>query len=125
MSRTAEPLFHDHQSLDSVLAELLSALRRRDAHGSYRELDLFWARLAMHIRAEHLHLFPVLLSAVTDDREPSASEVKTVIDDLRRDHEFFMRELAAAIATMKRIERIARVFPRAPRAVNLPPWSCS
>ena len=103
MSRATATLLHDHQSLDTVLQELRSALSQAEVQESYRRLDLFWARLAMHIRAEHLHLFPTILRAVTDDGQPSLSEATAAIDELRRDHEFFMRELAAAISTMREL----------------------
>lgn len=56
-------LAHDHSELDSTLAGLVSALFEGDAARSLERLDLFWARLAMHIRAENLYLFPALLRA--------------------------------------------------------------
>ena len=52
-----------------------------------------WARLAVHIRTEHLHLFPAIA------RRVNAAE--RAIDRLRADHDFFMRELAQAIAILR------------------------
>jgi hypothetical protein len=57
-------LASDHDELDELLDKLFASF---DASGSveqiYQKLDLFWARLAVHIRAEHLHLFPLILGA--------------------------------------------------------------
>jgi hemerythrin superfamily protein len=67
-------------------------------------VDLFWARLAMHIRAEHHHLFPVIqLAAVR--AEGKLKEVPRVLKELRLDHDFFMASLAD---TMKILRGTAR-----------------
>lgn len=39
----------------------------------YQKLDLFWARLAVHIRAEHLHMFPALLRANNPELDQAAT----------------------------------------------------
>lgn len=86
-------LSDDHHAVGEVLEQLLTALENKDVETSYSKLDLFWARLAVHIRAEHLHLFP----AVTD----RVSEAPVIIKNLRADHDFFMHELARAIGILR------------------------
>lgn len=102
-----DQLAHDHADLDKLLGELRTALDAGDIARSHARLDLFWARLGMHIRAEHLQLFPVILLAVGETREgdvgnsPSLSQAQNAIEELRRDHNFFMHELSRAIASMR------------------------
>jgi hemerythrin superfamily protein len=93
MSEARQILSDDHDAVDEVLKQLLTALQDRDVQTSYAKLDLLWARLAVHIRAEHLHLFPVIQEQV--------SEAAPVIANLRADHEFFMRELAGAVNILR------------------------
>ena len=98
-------LAHDHSELDELLAEFFNALAAGNVAQSFEKLDLFWARLAMHIRAEHLHLFPTLLCALESrgqakeaaSRAPSFEAAQNTIARLREDHDFFMSELATAI----------------------------
>lgn len=102
-----ELLSEDHEVLGELLHDLLAALDQRDAPGAFKHLDLFWARLAMHIRGEHLHLFPAILRAfdsVTDklaDKAPTPADAREAIAQLHRDHDFFMHELATAIKIMR------------------------
>jgi len=88
-------LSHDHHAVGEVIEQLLTALENKDVETSYSRLDLLWARLAVHIRAEHLHLFP----AVTD----RLSEAPLIIKNLRADHDFFMHELARAIGILREL----------------------
>jgi hemerythrin-like domain-containing protein len=88
-----ERLADDHHAVSEILKQLLTALDNKDVETSYARLDLLWARLAVHIRAEHLHLFPALASRLT--------EAQAMIDRLRVDHDFFMRELARAIGILR------------------------
>src|SRR5205823_10951939 len=72
-------------------------------------LDLVWARLAVHIRAEHLRLFPAIISALAQPANnqhdaPTGAEVQQIIARLRGDHDFFMRELAGAMRTMRELK---------------------
>jgi len=93
-------LASDHDHLDQLLAGALRIFDRGDMEHAFIPLDLFWARLAMHIRAEHLHVFPSLvrtLKPVDND-----ATVK-LIADLKKDHDFFMRELADIIKSMRKI----------------------
>ena len=104
----AEVLFVvDHEALGELLEDLLVALGQGNATVAFARLDLFWARLAMHIRGEHLHLFPAILTAVEDvaqrraDNPPTLPDALEAITQLHRDHDFFMHELAAAIKIMR------------------------
>ncbi len=104
-----EQLAHDHAELGDLLGEVIAALEERDVARSHASLDLFWARLAVHIRAEHLHLFPAITDALSGSHEnaPTAGEVLTVTEELRRDHDFFMRELPQAVVIMRSLLRTA------------------
>ena len=88
-------LSDDHHSVSEVLEQLLAALENKDVQTSHSRLDLLWARLAVHIRAEHLHLFP----AVTD----RVAEAQAIVESLRADHDFFMHELARAIGILREL----------------------
>ena len=98
-----EILVRDHAEVDALFGELSPAFARGGAREVFEKLDRLWARLAVHIRAEHLHLFPGLLAASAGRRgedggdAPSHEEVRAVVGRLREDHDFFMRELAAAV----------------------------
>jgi hypothetical protein len=97
MKSSVESLLeHDHASLDQLFLELDLALSRPDDARGFELLDLFWARLALHIRAEHLHLFPALRRAASKtsgkNRIPTREEVEMTL--LRSDHDFFMKGLA-------------------------------
>jgi hemerythrin-like domain-containing protein len=104
-------LAHDHSDLDELLAEFFRALAASDVAQSFDKLDLFWARLAVHIRAEHLHLFPALLHALQSlgqtkkapSRAPSLEAAQSTILRLRRDHDFFMTELGCAIRSLRQL----------------------
>lgn len=91
-------LQHDHRELDNLLDQVEKALFVGDGGTAFSKLDSFWARLAVHIRAEHLHLFPALQNVIEQ-----TSETGELIESLREDHNFFMHELAIAIKTMRSI----------------------
>ena len=95
----SERLAHDHAELGNLLVEVKAALDTKDVARMHASLDLFWARLAVHIRAEHLHVFPVIEGAFSRSNEkgPSTIEALRVIEELRRDHNFFMSELSEAV----------------------------
>jgi hemerythrin-like domain-containing protein len=107
-------LKHDHSELDDLLAAFFRNLAAGDLAQSFDNLDLFWARLGIHIRAEHLHLFPTLLHALSHPqskkaggRRPSFDAAGNTIARLRADHHFFMTELAAAIKQLREIRQNA------------------
>ena len=101
----ADLLVEDHAELGGLLGDLMRSFERGAAGEVLPRLDLVWARLAMHIRAEHLHLFPALLEAASrqgrEGARPSPEEVSAAVERLREDHDFFMRELAAAVNELR------------------------
>ena len=101
-TNAADILERDHRELDGLLAELLRELARDtpDPITAYHRLDLFWARLAVHIRAEHLVLFPALRESAKDDASKS-DKLAAVLVELRHDHDFFMKELARAVKALR------------------------
>ena len=96
-----ELLVGDHAEVDALFRDLSRVFELGDARAVFERLDYLWARLAVHIRAEHLHLFPALLSAAEAagraSVEPTAEEVSESVERLREDHDLFMRGLAAAV----------------------------
>ena len=100
-SRPGLRLAHDHAALDELLKQLQQAVAAGDLDRSFAKLDLFWARLAVHIRAEHHHLFPAVLNRLRENTDqtlkPSLSEAEATVDRLRADHDYFMHELPQAI----------------------------
>lgn len=100
-------LADDHHALDQLLAQLQAALDSGEVDVSHSTLDLFWAKLAVHIRAEHLHLFPALTKGVagTGAHRSSApatpGETRAVIERLQTDHNFFMHQLARAVESLR------------------------
>ncbi|MGH9874150.1 MAG: hemerythrin domain-containing protein [Pyrinomonadaceae bacterium] len=101
---TSELLAQDHEKLAALLEGLHAKLSEHDAQRSLELLDLFWARLAMHIRAENVYLFPAVLNAVSLHNAgimPAIDKATSVIESLRNDHNFFMDQLSQAIKTMR------------------------
>ena len=102
-----ERLMQDHAELGDLLGQLIATLQSKDVARIYSILDLFWARLAIHIRAEHLHLFEAILQALSrkpgglGDDAPPRGEAARTIEELREDHNFFMRELSEAVAVIR------------------------
>ena len=106
LSEASQRLVDDHAALDEVLRQLRKALDTGDVAVSHARLDLFWARLAVHIRAEHLHLFPAVVNGVNNmkaDRSgvPTPDEIRPAVERLRADHDFFMHELAQAVGILR------------------------
>lgn len=108
---TNDLLAHDHSDLDAALAATQAALAAGDVESSFHNLDGFWAHLAMHIRAENVHLFPTLLLAAEKPEQsaeaPSLATVQTTTAQLRHDHDFFMSELTAAMMELRNLRRSA------------------
>lgn len=104
LEQSASVLADDHSELDALLRDLLGALDESDRLKAFERIDLLWARLAVHIRAEHLCLFPSILGANFTVRSdgPDYQEVKSAIDQLRLDHDFFMHELGTSVNTLRK-----------------------
>jgi hypothetical protein len=106
---TTNLLRDDHAEAGALFKELDSALGAGDTRRAFALLDLAWARLAVHIRAEHLCLFPAILDALAllpkDQSEVvvTLDEAQAVVAQLRDDHNFFMNEFSSAIKTMREL----------------------
>ncbi len=99
-------LVHDHSKLHEILEQVFGALERGDHRQTFLTLDQFWARLAMHIRAEHLHLFPALLQRSRDlNSQGGIADVESCLPDnistLRRDHDFFVKEIGKDVNRLR------------------------
>lgn len=102
-------LAEDHADVGGLFRKLLQAIEAGDARLAFSLLDFLWARLAVHIRAENLCLFPAILRAADqlkgsdspNTAAPQPEEARSAISELRIDHDFFMRELAGAVNRMR------------------------
>ncbi len=111
LSQASRRLADDHAALDELLRQLKDALDTVDVAASHACLDLLWARLAVHIRAEHLHLFPAVINGINNmtahqSGAPTLNEGRLAVERLRADHDFFMHELAQAIGTLRELLKI-------------------
>ena len=100
----SELLAHDHAKLNESYYDLCVAFEKGEIPQTHDRLDRFWAGLAVHIRAEHLVLFPAILSALRVGNQsgaPSLAQAESMVEQLRHDHDFFMRQLAEAIRLMR------------------------
>lgn len=108
-SNMNQKLDHDHAEIDGLLHTAIAALADGAPDRAFVPLDAFWARLAVHIRAENLHLFPALLRAAEESprhvEAPPPGTVAERIQQLRVDHDFFMSELAAAMKVLRTLRR--------------------
>jgi iron-sulfur cluster repair protein YtfE (RIC family) len=86
--------------LGRLLKAAMASAEASDAKELLDSVDLFWARLAMHIRAEHHHLFPAIQQAAVI-AEGKLNEVPRILSELRRDHDFFMKSLAGAVKDLR------------------------
>jgi len=106
-------LVEDHAEMDDLLRRVRSALDRKDPEAAFSLLDLLWARLAVHIRAENTLLFPALerahdrlsIARRPEARHGPAHPPAPLIAELREDHDFFMRELTRAVLALKQLCR--------------------
>ena len=108
MKNLVEALLEDdHESLGRLLSELNAELTKSNLARAFDLLDLFWARLAVHIRAENLHLFPAIANSSSlftgSGGLPTYTQAQSVLAHLRSDHGFFMKELAAMIKVIREI----------------------
>ena len=107
LSEASRRLEADHHSLGELLTVFRTALAIGDIKTAHADLDLFWARLAVHIRSEHIHLFPSILNATLNAKDhadgPSLAEAEATIQALVDDHDFFIRELSSAIMALREL----------------------
>ena len=96
------------------MSELQRSLSTDDVVRIYRSLDLFWARLAVHIRAEHLVLFPAIQESLCDDLVKQ-NTISGTLKDLRLDHDFFIKELSRAVKAM----RLVADFGNEPETIDI------
>ncbi|MEO5859937.1 MAG: hemerythrin domain-containing protein [Pyrinomonadaceae bacterium] len=96
-------LTHDHSEIDTMVDNVVGMFSSGEPGPIYQAIDLIWARLAIHIRAEHLHLFPTLTDASRFLNATEAHSIENRIEELRKDHNFFMREMIGTIKTMRQI----------------------
>lgn len=99
LSTIHEQLENDHRELDVLVDETMAAIEAGDAVETFAKLDFFWARLGIHIRAEHLRLFPVVREVAK--KTPELEKIPEILGVLREDHDYFMTELARAIKAMR------------------------
>ena len=104
-SSAIRPLVDDHREMSSLLAEFVRESGREDRGTVLRRLDRIWARLAVHIRAEHLVLFEVLRGHESHAGAPDPEEREQALARLREDHDHFMRELGEAVNLLRRAAR--------------------
>lgn len=100
-------LSNDHHDLDLLLSAVFDALDVSNPVEVLRRLDLFWARLAVHIRAENLRLFPAIADGMekyfsaNEFTADEKSKVDKALVELRGDHDFLMRQLANGVNVMR------------------------
>jgi hypothetical protein len=106
---TSNLLRDDHAEVGGLFKELDTALGAGDKRRAFALLDLVWARLAVHIRAEHLCLFPAIIDALASHPQAESEAVVTSVEAqdliarLRDDHNFFMNELSSAVKAMREL----------------------
>jgi len=83
----------DHHELEEHFQVAREALAQGVAPEAFTALDRIWIRMAVHIRAEHKGLFPILGSARPD--------LLGDLGMLRADHTFFMVALASTVRAMR------------------------
>ena len=105
----------DHQMMDEALRDLVTLLQKEDLEWSFELLDLFWRQLAVHIRAENVCLFPTILNAPRDvfgkNGLPEFEDVKTIVDQLRADHNFLVDHLAQALRILRQLLACTNTLP--------------
>lgn len=102
-------LTNDHVELGALLLELLNSLDEANADEAYARLDTLWARLAVHIRAENVQVFPDILRTLDAQRAAGRQDVeqsamlRASIERLRSDHDVFMSELKDAVKAVRKV----------------------
>jgi hemerythrin superfamily protein len=89
-------LSNDHSEIDRLFSEAFDTLERGE--DPFNTVDRIWARLAVHIRAEHLHLFPIINTAA--EQHGKLQTIETLAR-LRTDHNFFMNQFGLLIKDLR------------------------
>jgi len=93
----------DHDYIDEILNGAFEAIEAGDGERLLACADMFWARLGMHIRAEHLYLFPALEHASAAPADTSGKDdVAEILAGLREDHNFFMRGMIHVMKSLRK-----------------------
>ncbi len=103
-----ELLENDHREINDLFGRAMQALDGGRPSTAHNRLDLFWMRLAVHIRAEHKALFPRFEALRSRPDHPAAGrgkEFETTVQSLRREHDEFMLTLSESVATLKKVRR--------------------
>ena len=101
-----ELLERDHVEIDLLYQDVVKQFDAGIRDTVLERLDMLWARLAVHIRAEHLHMFPAVLRAYArtgSEEKEFVPDLASVVAQLRRDHNGFMYELAGAIKALRAV----------------------
>jgi hemerythrin superfamily protein len=91
MNSVFDLLESDHKEINDLLHRAREVIFLSDREYVYAAVDMVWARLAVHIRAEHIRLFPALIGAGADEK---------ILDGLRNDHASFMNALGQVIKNL-------------------------
>ncbi|GLH74625.1 hypothetical protein GETHLI_31270 [Geothrix limicola] len=83
----------DHKEIDHLFTIAQTSLDSGRWDAACTALDRIWMRLAVHIRAEHKVIFPVLEQTHPDLRRP--------LQTLHEDHDAFMTVLAGAVKALR------------------------
>ncbi len=89
-------LSDDHSHIDRLFIDAFAILE--GGKTPVNIIDRIWARLAVHIRAEHLHLFPMIGLAARENSDPETMEL---IGTLRADHDFFMKRFGESMKLLR------------------------
>ena len=104
-------LSDDHEAVGELFDDAYAEIESGDVSRALSAVDYLWARLAVHIRAEHLCLFPSILGAsrhlfTGGGGAPRFGEAESAVARLKADHDFFMRALAEAVNTMRALKAL-------------------
>lgn len=108
---SSKSLAEDHAALATQFERFFKLLGEHRLKEAWELLDYLWARLAVHIRAEHHQLFPALRALPAGEFTgtngmPTLEERDEALKTLREDHDYFMDELTWAVKTLKRVSEV-------------------
>jgi hypothetical protein len=83
----------DHTEMDGCFQDAREALEHHRPVEARALIDRIWIRLAVHIRAEHKVVFPLLAEALP--------QLRSHLQALHEDHDFFMATLAEGVKVLQ------------------------